>query len=80
MPYLCGYQQWMALLHRRRLWRLTPTHAEARNEILQAADQEVRFAVALDQRFDGLVFAVDLLAQKIALVFRLLDFLSSRST
>jgi hypothetical protein len=41
---------------------------------LQPADQEICFAVALDEGIDGLVLAIDLLAEKIAFVFALLDF------
>src|SRR4051812_7315827 len=54
-------------------WRMA-THAEAGYKILQTSDEEIRFAIAFEQRIDRSVFAVNLLAQKIALVFRLLDF------
>ena len=57
-----------------RLRWLAPSHAQARYQLLQTADEKIGLAVAFKQRVNRPIFAINLLAQKIALVFRLLNF------
>ena len=49
---------------------LAATGKQRGQHLLKAAHEKVRLAIALDERFDGAVFAIDLLAQEVTFVAR----------